>query len=154
MNGEGLEASALSFAPPKPNQYASGSVLVGFWSTREVKKLLLPSLDSDKALSLSFFQVPKSVVMHDFGLDATRPRLQILVGFADGTSRSFEIREGKLHEKKVESLGDTPVSLTRCSVDGRSAILGVSSRTSLFFWENDSLCRSPVLVKASPSPLK
>lgn len=147
--GETLEASALAFVPPKTGKFASDCIITGFWETREVKAYTLPALELKKEYSASFPCFPNSVVLHDFGDDVARPLMHLLVGLADGSLHSFSVTEEGLGERKVVSLGDLPISLVRCKVDGLSTVLATGTRASLFFWKKDTLHHSPVLVKVS-----
>lgn len=147
--GETLEASALAFVPPKTGRFASDCIILGFWETREIKAYSLPTLELRKEFSVSFPCLPNSVVLHDFGDDIARPLMHLVVGLADGSLHSFSVTEEGLGERKVVSLGDLPISLVRCRVDGLSTVLAAGTRASLFFWKKDTLHHSPVLVKVS-----
>lgn len=142
-----MEASALAFVQPKTGKFASDCIILGFWETREIKAYSLPSLELRKEFSVAFPHFPNSVVLHDFGDDVTRPLMHLLVGLADGSLHSFPVSEQGLGERKVVSVGDLPISLVRCRVDGLSTVLATGTRASLFFWKKDTLHHSPVLVK-------
>jgi DNA damage-binding protein 1 len=75
----------------------------------------------------------------------------LLAGLSDGTVATFAFRNKKFQEEKITSLGDSPVSLTACEVEGRRTVFACGSRVSIFCWEKKRLHQSSLLLKVHSS---
>ena len=88
------------------------------------------------------------MLLHDFGNQEVGPRYYLMAGLANGTVIAMPFDgKGTVGEKKVFALGGAPVSLSRCSVAGKSAIFACGARSAIFYLSGDSINHSPVLVK-------
>ncbi|KAJ7163278.1 CPSF A subunit region-domain-containing protein [Mycena filopes] len=94
--------------------------------------------------------VVRSVLLYDFGSDCdSHPHL--LAGLGDGSFVSFTWDEenGTLGKPNLTSLGNLPVSLTPCVVDGKRALFAAGSRAMVLLWERDSIHHSPEVAAAA-----
>jgi hypothetical protein len=48
---------------------------------------------------------------------------------------------------KLTALGDGPVCITMCEVDGQPAVFASASKASIFFWDKNKLQNSPVMLQ-------
>ncbi|KAJ7043868.1 mono-functional DNA-alkylating methyl methanesulfonate N-term-domain-containing protein [Mycena alexandri] len=143
------QVSALSCMPLDSSQNASELIVVAYWQTNDIE--ILRQVDGNltsvcKTQSLS--AVVRSLLLYDFGVDCdSHPHL--LAGLADGSFVSFtwDEEKGALGEPNLASLGNLPVSLTPCVVDGKRALFAAGSRAMVLLWERDSIHHSPVILK-------
>ncbi|KAJ7163276.1 mono-functional DNA-alkylating methyl methanesulfonate N-term-domain-containing protein [Mycena filopes] len=143
------QVSALSCTPLDSKKSASDLLLVAYWQTNDIE--ILRQVDG-KFISICRTQplsaVVRSVLLYDFGSDCdSHPHL--LAGLGDGSFVSFTWDEenGTLGKPNLTSLGNLPVSLTPCVVDGKRALFAAGSRAMVLLWERDSIHHSPVILK-------
>jgi DNA damage-binding protein 1 len=53
----------------------------------------------------------------------------------------------EFRDEKIVSLGDSPISLTACEVDGRQTVFACGNRVSILCWEKKRLHYSSLLLK-------
>lgn len=148
------EVSALSCTPPNADSNISSNfVVVAYWQTSDIEILQLVqgnfvSVCKTKPLGA----VIRSLLPYDFGTPGD-PHPHLLAGLGDGSFVSFTWNEQQrtLGEPNLTSLGDLPVHLTPCRVDGREALFAAGSRAMILTWQRDSLHQSPVILKARSS---
>lgn len=147
LQGLGIEISSLSFSYPRKDAAYSTSVVLGFWSTHEVKVLSIPSFTLEGVLKLS--RLPRSSMLYDFGNNEMGPRNCLMIGTADGTVVYSLFVKGTIGEMtmKTIALGDSPISLNVCVADRTPAILASGSRNAIFTWNEDTINHSPLLIK-------
>lgn len=156
------EISAISCTPLNPSKNFTNHIAVSFWGSNQVK-LFSPK---DGGLSVIYQSpalraLPRSLLFYNFGKDTSSKALDyhphLVVGLADGTVVSYSWRNNELFDPKTISLGDTPVFLNTCQVDGRKALFACGSRASILFWDKETLRHSPVILKACkvshPNPI-
>lgn len=125
---------------------------VSFWSNNTVA---LYGFQGNKLQLLSqcdpLSSLPKSVLLHNFGVGRKAKdadyRPYILAGLVDGSIISFNFRDNQLQDKKVFSLGGTPVQLSPCDIDGRRAVFASGSTSAILYWDKQSIRYCPVLIK-------
>ena len=125
---------------------------VSFWGSNTV---IVVALDDPQGLSTKYDvllpALPSSLLLHNFGKSARAKdpdfHPYLLAGLADGTLITFALREGKLADKKMSSLGGAPVSLSVCAADGRTVVFASGARTNILFLDRERLQTSPVAVK-------
>lgn len=95
--------------------------------------------------------LPRSLLLYNFGSSTQKKdpdyHPHLLVGLADGKVVSFTFRDRELDDQQTFSLGDLPVSLNPCQVENRKAIFAYGSRSSILFWERETIQHSPVILK-------
>ncbi|KZV68820.1 hypothetical protein PENSPDRAFT_609570 [Peniophora sp. CONT] len=150
------EIAAVSFAPMRLGTAYSSNVIVAFWGSNSVEVFSLlterTTFASHKPpVILSDLQaLPRSVLLQPL---ATGPgtrdldEASLLVGLADGTLVATSIKKSTLLDRRVFALGTAPVSLSRFSVQGHSAVFASGGRSAVLSWASGSLQNSPVLVR-------
>ncbi|KAJ7714198.1 mono-functional DNA-alkylating methyl methanesulfonate N-term-domain-containing protein [Mycena metata] len=142
--------SALSCMPLDSSQNAAELIVVAYWQTNDIEILRqvdgkLTSVCKTQPLSA----VVRSLLLYDFGAGRdSHPHL--LAGLGDGSFVSFtwDEQKGVLGKPNLASLGNLPVTLTPCVVDGKRALFAAGSRAMVLLWERDSIHHSPVILKA------
>ncbi|TDL17702.1 hypothetical protein BD410DRAFT_901246 [Rickenella mellea] len=140
------EISALSIAPLDSSKMFSNYVAVGFWQKHQIQVFSLPNFEP-KGTVTDLSCLPRSVLFHSFGDRGTPPQSHILVGQSDGTVAVIPFHKGNVGNKRMVRLGDSPVHLCSCAVDGHPVVIASAGRASIFFWDKESVQHAPVLVK-------
>ncbi|KAI0311510.1 CPSF A subunit region-domain-containing protein [Amylostereum chailletii] len=131
---------------------------VGFWCSNRVQLYQFNPNNGTLELAgkhVTLPALPRSIFLHNFGRgligrEGSHPYL--LVGLTDGSLVSYAIVEGDdkmplLTDRRVFSLGNAPVTITRCVVRNKDAIFATGSRAVVISWASGSLQHSPVPVK-------
>ncbi|KAI0766387.1 CPSF A subunit region-domain-containing protein [Trametes elegans] len=147
------EICAVSCTPFDPTKNYATSVAASFWGSNKVVVLSLES--SEKYLSpvceVTLPTLPRAVLLHNFGTGARAKdadfRPHVLAGLADGSVVTYALRDGQLHDRKVSSLGDAPVSLSLCTIDGRTVVFASGARANVLYWDRQRVRPSPVGIK-------
>lgn len=127
-------------------------VAVSFWEDNTVG---LYGLQGNKLQIVSqcdpLTSLPTSLLLHNFGTGRKTKdadyRPVVIAGLSDGSIISFSFRENQLQDKKIFSLGGTPVQLSSCDVDGKRAVFASGSTSAILYWDKQSVRYSPVLIK-------
>ncbi|KAI5118862.1 hypothetical protein M0805_005306 [Coniferiporia weirii] len=144
--GKVHEISALSISPIRGGSPYASFVVLGFWASHEVKTFKLPDFEQME-VPIILPHLPRSLLLYEFGDERTESHPYLVVGLANGLVAYLPFTKGKFGEKKIVALGESPVFLSVCVVNGQPAILASGTRSVLFFWFKDSLSHSPVLLK-------
>lgn len=82
---------------------------------------------------------------------ATDKQIQLLVGTGNGLLVTLKVSSGKaavdMSSRRSTSLGDRPVYLYRCIVDGKVVVLATGGRTIIMSWSNGRITQHHVNVK-------
>jgi DNA damage-binding protein 1 len=146
------EISAISCTPMNPSKNFTNYIAVSFWGSNQVK-LFSPQDGLSVICQAPALQaLPRSLLFYNFGNNTSSKapdyHPHLLIGLADGTVVSYSWRNNELSDSKTISLGDIPVFLNVCQVDGRKALFACGSRASILFWDKETLRHSPVILKA------
>ncbi|KAH7926445.1 hypothetical protein BV22DRAFT_1118853 [Leucogyrophana mollusca] len=148
------EISAVSCTPLDPSKPYTRCAAVSFWKSNHVEIVGLASQNSIPTLckTPNLTSLPRSLLLHNFVStdpekgDEVHPHL--LVGLADGSVGSYSFKDDKeLGDAKFSSIGNLPVSLHSCDIEGRKAVFACGSRTAILFWDKDRLQQSPLMLK-------
>ncbi|KDQ62210.1 hypothetical protein JAAARDRAFT_121297 [Jaapia argillacea MUCL 33604] len=149
MPYENSEISAVSCVPSDPTKNFTTTIVVSFWGSNHVDVLAVQREDPYLTLLCAtegLRSLPRSLLLRDFEPGSKDRRTHLLVGLADGSLVTFALREGKLLDKRVFSLGDGPVSLAPCDVNGIKTIFACASRACILSWEKERIHQSPMLL--------
>ncbi|KAJ7695700.1 mono-functional DNA-alkylating methyl methanesulfonate N-term-domain-containing protein [Mycena rosella] len=142
--------SALSCMPLDPRCSASEFVVVAYWQTNEIEVLQqVPGGFVSVCKTAPLGAVVRSLLLHDFGAGDGDAQPYLFAGLGDGSLVYFPWNEQAhaLGEPKLASLGNLPVCLTPCVVDGKKALLAAGSRAMVLSWERERIHNSPVVLK-------
>jgi DNA damage-binding protein 1 len=149
------EISMVSCTPLDPSKFFSTLIAVSFWGSNCVEIFSLErtephmkSLCKTQALP----SLPRALLLQQFSRPGNEPSCSsdaahLLVGLGDGNVVSFVFKDNRLGDSKFTSLGNGPVCMTTCEVDGKPAVFASGSRAAVFFWERNRLQNSPVMLK-------
>ncbi|KAI0051144.1 hypothetical protein FA95DRAFT_1535299 [Auriscalpium vulgare] len=149
------EISALSCNALNPSKAFSNHVAVSFWTSNRVEILNIISGDSylSPVCSITAPFLPRSLLFHNFGYDGSPKdsdyRPHILIGLGDGTLLSYSFKEDVLEDKRMFSLGRTPVCLSACFVEGKRTVFASGSRAAVLYWQRGSVVHSPGVTASS-----
>lgn len=161
-DSSGEEISAISCTPLNPAKNFTSHFAVSFWGSNRVKVYSTDLSNSSVVCQTpSLRALPRFLFFHNFGHDTNSKgenyHPHLLVGLGDGTLVSYPFRAKTLGDPRVISLGDVPISLSVCPGDDRKSLIACGSRTSVLFWERETLRHSPVTLKVAnidSSPLQ
>ncbi|KDQ09897.1 hypothetical protein BOTBODRAFT_147991 [Botryobasidium botryosum FD-172 SS1] len=149
-DGQPMEISALSInSTDISTPHTSKFVAVAFWGSNKAAILKLPSLETigDDDSFPSESHLPRSVLLHSFGSGSPH----LLVGLADGGLAAYVLDPQTFvpTDRKIFSLGSTPISLTSCASDaaGQTAVFACSNAPAVLFHANGRLQHSPLVLK-------
>ncbi|KAG5639200.1 hypothetical protein H0H81_005679 [Sphagnurus paluster] len=154
------EISSISCTPLDPKSQFTKYITVSYWGTDVVEVFVFSKkgfVSVSKSASLPALVC--SVLLFNFGSDSDSKghdhHPYVLAGLADGSMAYFAWKDKKLDDKKIISLGNTPVSLTPCFVEGKWAVFAAGSRSTLLTWEKKMVHSSPIMLKeiVAVSPL-
>lgn len=144
------DISAISCTPTDGDKSNySAYFALGYWEAHIVEVLRTSSDGSFVTIcrTSSLPALPRSVRLFNFG----QKRAHLLAGLSDGQVISWEFckdasKEERLRDKKVSTLGATPVEFVSFVHKDRQAICAVGARATIFFGESGRLVSAPVLV--------
>ena len=160
--------SALSIDPLSPPAAFAKYFAAGFWDSTSVELFKLENKSGRLCLErvsdeLSFSALPRSVLLHNFTSKnggASSQRWHLLVGLTDGMLVVYPISLGQdekkgnekliFGERKTFSLGTAPVTVGKCVVAGKDAIIAVGGRAMVLDWNAGGVQCSQVPVKVVP----
>lgn len=94
--------------------------------------------------------LPRSLLLYNFGRGTSSRKEDhhphLLVGLADGTLVSYAFEGKALKDRRVTSLGTTPVTLVPTEVDDRPAVCACGTRASFFYFNQGRVQSSPILA--------
>lgn len=149
--GQGMDISSLSLSCPRVGAAYSTHLVLGFWSTHEVRVYSLPHFDAKSVVKLP--QLPRSGVLYNFSDNESQPRNFLVIGTAGGNVAYSSFKKGVIGEMKSVPLGDAPVLLSICDING-PAILASGTRSAIFTLNEDSMKYSPLLIKVRLSGVR
>lgn len=154
-NASSKEISAISCKPLNPAKNFTSHIAVSFWGSNRV--IIYSANDNFTVVcqTPSLLALPRSLLFHNFGHGTSSKgedyHPHLLVGLGDGTLVSYSFRSKALGDARVISLGDIPLSLSICPGRDRTSLIACGSRTSVLFWERETLRHSPVTLKVAYS---
>lgn len=141
------EVSALRFGPLDKSGSYAGNVVIGLWNDFSIKVLsTYEDFQRQKKHEISLMGLPRSLALVNFRNDGVS---HVLVGQGDGAVVAVPFSQNtgfNETEKKISNLGDSPVSLSTCVINGRVAVIASGTRCSMVLWKN-GLEFTPVLLK-------
>ncbi len=148
------EISAIAFSRAKPSSFYAVRLAVGFWDDFGVQIYSIPQL-ACVARTGEMTGLPRSLLIVDFEEGKSTSRRYLVVGQATGrvVAIPFVDKALDLTDKRIITLGDSPVLLTKCCVEGRPTVLATGSRSTLLSWKKDGIFFSPLLLKVCYSAL-
>ncbi|KAG9315581.1 CPSF A subunit region-domain-containing protein [Chiua virens] len=150
------EISAVTCLPLDSTKPYATHIAVGFWMSKVVKILSLPSRDGaikDVCGTSKLPAAPRSLLLYNFssepgpGGEPSQAHPHLLVGLVDGSLATFPFQNKILGEQKLISIGNLPVTMHTCRIRGRPTVFACGSRTSILFWERERLQHSPLMLK-------
>ena len=114
LAGQGVDISSLSLS--RMDAAYSTYLVLGFWSTHEVRVYSLPHFDAKSVVKLP--QLPRSSVLYNFSDNESQPRTFLVIGTAGGNVAYSSFKKGVIGEMKSVPLGDSPVLLSVCDING------------------------------------
>jgi DNA damage-binding protein 1 len=150
-DGFAREISAVSCTPLNPSKNFTNYIAASFWASNCVKLFSPESNLSIICETSTLPALPRSLLLHNFGQSTSSKdpdyHPHLLVGLTDGSVAAFSFMNKELVDQKIISLGDLPVLLNACQVDGRKTVFACGSRASILFWEKETLRHSLVILK-------
>lgn len=151
------EVSALTIRQLHPKEPGI-LVFIGFWNDYTVSicrfETLNPLAGAEK---IEMPHVPRSIMAWQFG-SGSSDHLSLLVGTGNGQIVTLKLDSNSktvdLASRRTTSLGDRPVSLQECPVDGGRAIMAIGSRTVLMTGNNGRVMQHAVNVKVRSWPAR
>jgi DNA damage-binding protein 1 len=150
-----MEASALSCTSLDTRRSASEFTVVSYWQKNHIEVLQhadggFKSVCRTDSLSA----VVRTLLMHDFGVGDDDSHPYLFAGLGDGSFAYFTWNEQTrtLGPPKLISLGNLPVCLTPCIVDGKKALFAAGTRAMVLSWERERVNNSPVMLKVNFCP--
>ncbi|KAI0078212.1 hypothetical protein K474DRAFT_1745998 [Panus rudis PR-1116 ss-1] len=146
------EIRAISCQPFDPTKAFTLNVAVSFWESRTIAVLALEATTIKVVCETEPLpSLPQSIILHNFGTSRKAKdadcRPYVIAGLTNGTVASFSFTKNGLQDKKVFSLGSSPVSLSTCEVDGQRGIFACGSRSAAFYLDKQRLRPSPIALK-------
>ena len=129
---------------------------VSYWGKNAVEIFrLAPEILTSVCKTQPLPSLVRSLLLYNFGSDPN-PKSEghcpyLLVGLSDGTLGTFVWKDKDLQEKKLVSLGQAPISLASCIVDGKRTVLAAGNRATLVSFDKKRLQFSPVSMKVNGS---
>lgn len=125
---------------------------ISFWERKDICIYQFTQL----GFSLTYRTPPlpalvRSLLFVNFGM-ATNTKSEdyrpyLLAGLADGSLVTYVWKDGELKDRKIITLGHTPVTLTPCIIDGRSTVFAAGNRAMVLSWDKKKLSYSPIMLK-------
>ncbi|KAF9496184.1 hypothetical protein BDN71DRAFT_1415949 [Pleurotus eryngii] len=146
------EVSAISCVPIGNSPYFTRYIALAYWEKNVVEILRLGKGNKLESISKtpSLPAVVRSLVLHNFGTEpsGSNSRPYVLAGLGDGSVAVFAWKDNKeLADKKLISLGDAPVSLSLCEVEGKTAVFAAGTQATIVSWDGRRLRDSPIMLK-------
>ena len=146
------EVSAISCLPAKDGNLTTTQIAVSYWSTNRVEVLYIGKDPKTRLSRLSRQHISdplpalvRSVQFFEFDMSEK----YLICGLADGTFAHFAWNTTlrRLEDKKIMALGNAPVHLSVCEVDGKKAIFAAGTRSAVIALDKKKLSHSPVMLK-------
>lgn len=137
--------SSVTVNPMVSSKNFSLYVAVAFFGSHEIKICVFQTLQEKDKVVVP--QLPCSLRFHDFGTETGTPKPYFIAGLVDGSVAVIPFDGNKLGNMRIVSLGDQPIYLTPCFLQGKEALMATGRRSSVLHWAKDSLQHSPVLMK-------
>lgn len=148
------EISAITFLPLDPTKNFSTYLTVAYWSSNIVQVFTLRDgclVTDDSWRSAPLPAVVRSLLLFNFGSDTSSKGADyhpyLLAGLGDGSVATLHWKGGVLQDLKVISLGNAPVNLTPCEVDGRKTVFAAGNQATVFFCDKNRLTNSAIMLK-------
>ncbi|KIK96855.1 hypothetical protein PAXRUDRAFT_10541 [Paxillus rubicundulus Ve08.2h10] len=147
------EISAVTCVPLDDTKAYAVEIAVAFWMSKIVKilSLLDPGTMKDICETNELPAAPRSLLLHNFtskiGEKVQQFHPHLLIGLTNGSVASFPLKEKRLGDQKLISIGTLPVTMHSCRIKDRSTVFACGSRTSILFWEKERLQHSPLMLK-------
>lgn len=146
------EISAISCTPLNPTRAFSQNVVVSYWESNNVEIFTVAESGFKSVHKSSPLpSLVTSLLLYNFGSDnspkGSNHHPYLLAGLSDGSVAIFTYHEQQLKDRKIVTLGHTPVNLFPCKVDGARTLLAVGDRAVVFAFERNRLVHSPILLK-------
>lgn len=148
------EISAISCTPLNPTRAFSQNIVVSYWETNSIE-IFTVAESGFKSVHKSppLPSLVTSLLLYNFGLDnspkGSNHHPYLLAGLSDGSVATFTYHEQQLKDRKIITLGHTPVNLFPCTVDGTRTLLAAGNRAVVFAFERNRLVHSPILLKVN-----
>ncbi|CAK5284353.1 unnamed protein product [Mycena citricolor] len=140
------QVSAISCSPPLAGADASEYVIIAYWGDNKIQVLRQKGKGFEVVHTTETLRaVVRNLALCDFG-SVEEPRPYLLAGLGDGTLLTFTWSEGRLLDQQAANMGDLPVFLSPCNVQGKNALLAAGSRTAVLSWQTDRIHHSPVVL--------
>ncbi|TRM61119.1 mono-functional DNA-alkylating methyl methanesulfonate N-term-domain-containing protein [Schizophyllum amplum] len=154
----GSEIAAISAIPPEPKHgkipKQSSRIAVAYWDTRAIDIFRLKKSGNTIIAECIHTTDPLPALVRDLTVQHFRPKdgerhpPYLFAALADGTVVTYALRDGVTGDRKIVSLGDTPVSLTVYSgADGESAVFAAGQHAAVWSWEKQRLHHAAVLFR-------
>ncbi|EGN98024.1 hypothetical protein SERLA73DRAFT_109335 [Serpula lacrymans var. lacrymans S7.3] len=146
------EISAISCVPLNPSKKFSMYIVVSFWSSNHIEILSANAASHFASICKTpvLPSLPRSLLLFNFTRSdipkQTEYNQYLIVGLGDGSVVSYEFKKEELHGQKIFSVGNVPVTLHPCDVEGRRTVFACGSRTSILFWDKERLHHSPLML--------
>ncbi|KAH9480543.1 DNA damage-binding protein 1a [Psilocybe cubensis] len=149
------EISAITFLPLDPTKKFSTYLTVAYWGSNVIQVFALREgrLVTDQPLrSPPLPAVVRSLLLYNFGTDTSAKGADyhpyLLAGLGNGSVATLHWKGGVLQDLKVISLGNAPVNLTPCEVDGKKTVFAAGNQATVFFCDKNRLTNSAIMLKA------
>ncbi|KAF8650163.1 hypothetical protein AX16_005397 [Volvariella volvacea WC 439] len=151
------EISAVSCMPLDPKKPFASLIPVAYWGSNIIEVILLdrtgfvsvcksaPLPAVVRSLTLFSFGAAEDAVQNTGNHNQSNPHL--VAGLADGSIVTFAWKDKQLKDRKIVSLGHTPVALAPCMVEGNRAIFAAGYRAMMLSWDRKRLRYSPIMLK-------
>ena len=130
----------------------SGVAIIGFWEDFVIKICRLQNL-AQVGEDIETPHTPLSVLAWNF--NENKEGLHLLIGTGIGHIVSVKLQETKHRvvaaSRRTITLGDRPVMLHRCNINGVEVIMATGSRAILLSWSNGRIAQHHVNVKVQAS---
>lgn len=144
------EISAISILPPKSETPFSAQLAASYWLTNQVEIFHITKVSGLGSLVPLHKSEPLPALVRSVQFCAFDGKEAYLVcGMANGSFAHFAWKPATktLVDKKVVSLGNAPVHLSVCEVDGKRAIFAAGNRATVLALDKQKLSHSPVMLK-------
>ncbi|KAF9267572.1 hypothetical protein L218DRAFT_895037 [Marasmius fiardii PR-910] len=148
------DISAVTVNPMNEAAFFTNHVAVAFWQTNQVKIYAYKDTGFTFVSQSPPLPAPvRSLLFYNFGSDVSSTGQDhhpcLIAGLTNGLVVSFScVGKGKeLKDMKVISLGDSPISLSPCQIDGRRTVLACGAKSAILAWDRSRLQHSPMLLK-------
>ncbi|KAG6831954.1 hypothetical protein H0H92_006555 [Tricholoma furcatifolium] len=142
------EICAISCLPLDPEKKFASHIVVSYWETKTIEVF---SIDArglvSNAITPSLPAVARSVMLYNFTSQGDSPRQYLFAGLVNGSVAYFTWKDKQINDRKILSLGNTPVSLSACQINGQRTVFAAGGRATIFSWEKKRLHNSPIMLR-------